>query len=244
VLQNTVGMEDWVMTSSNLFITGCDKTTEWMLPWFIHNFKKHNTTPLKIFDFGMTNDMKSNIRSLPKSSPSDRKMIVSMKDVQSRGWYKKPESMYRASGMAEKVCWIDTDCHVLDNIDDIFDYTVPQKLGMVEDKPWTMRTGGKFHNSGVVVFEGTPPILDQWRKKVAEKNREIAVGMGDQEVLHAMMDSPLTRHIHITDVPNEYNWLRLQVEVDNQNSYNKKIMHWTGLKGKERIKKYIEEWNG
>ena len=59
-----------------------------------------------------------------------------------------------------------------------------------------------------------------------------------------MMDSPLTRHIHITDVPNEYNWLRLQVEVDNQNSYNKKIMHWTGHKGKERIRKYIEEWNG
>lgn len=237
-------MEDWVMTSSNLFITGCDKTTEWMLPWFIHNFKKHNTTPLKIFDFGMTNDMKSNLRSMPKSSPSDRKMIVSMKDVQSKGWYKKPEAMFRASGMAEKVCWIDTDCHVLDNVDDIFDYTEPLKLGMVEDKPWTMRTGGKFHNSGVVVFEGTPPILDQWRKKVAEEDREIGLGMGDQEVLHAMIDSPLTRHIHITDVPNEYNWLRLQVEIDNQDSPYKKIMHWTGHKGKERIRKYIEEWNG
>jgi len=26
----------------NLFITGCDVKTQWMLPWFVENFKKHN----------------------------------------------------------------------------------------------------------------------------------------------------------------------------------------------------------
>ena len=227
------GMKGLVMTLSNLFITGCDKTTEWMLPWFIHNFKKHNTTPLKIFDFGMTNDMKSNLRSMPKSSHSDRRMIVSMKDVQSKGWYKKPEAMYRASGMAEKVCWIDTDCHVLDNIDDIFDYTEPQKLGMVEDKPWSARRGEVWHNSGVVAMKGKPNILRKWADE-CRKNPKV----GDQEVLHSMMLTPISRMTHINSVPNIYNWLRIQL-LDGQDNPNKLAMHWTGAKGKEQIKKIM-----
>ena len=34
-------------------LTGSDANTEWMLPWFIENYKKHNDTHLSIVDFGM-----------------------------------------------------------------------------------------------------------------------------------------------------------------------------------------------
>ena len=35
-----------------VFLTGCDEKTEWMLPWFVENYKKHNDTPLIFANFG------------------------------------------------------------------------------------------------------------------------------------------------------------------------------------------------
>ena len=41
-----------IMKSSKLFITGCDASTRWMLPWFKENFYKHNpNAELQIYDF-------------------------------------------------------------------------------------------------------------------------------------------------------------------------------------------------
>ena len=59
--------------------------------------------------------------------------------------------------------------------------------------------------------------------------------VGDQEVLHSMLN-PITRMTYITELPNEYNWLRLQIEHDDEDSSKKKIMHWTGEKGNDRIR--------
>ena len=44
--------------SDRTFMTGVDKTTQWMLPWFMSNFKKHNKPEkIVVYDFGMTPDM-------------------------------------------------------------------------------------------------------------------------------------------------------------------------------------------
>ena len=106
---------------------------------------------------------------------------------------------------------------------------------MVEDKPWSKRRGeyGAWYNSGVVGFIGKPSILKQWSKWILESKE-----VGDQEVLYEKLDQ-LQKLTYINPIPNEYNWLRLQLEHDNQNSWNKKIVHWTGYKGKERIKEFI-----
>ena len=110
---------------------------------------------------------------------------------------------------------------------------------MVEDKPWTKRRSPNlpYYNSGIVAFHECPQILHQWAWHV-ENNPQV----GDQETLHAMWDSPLSQRIYITDIPNEYNWLRLQLEHDNQNSSRKKAIHWTGPKGKEKIRSKIKQW--
>ena len=55
-----------------------------------------------------------------------------------------------------------------------------------------------------------------------------------------MLKDDLTRRIFIEEIPNEYNWLRVQVTNDNQDSNKKKIMHWTGQKGKLIIKEKIK----
>jgi phosphatidylethanolamine-binding protein (PEBP) family uncharacterized protein len=41
--------------------------------------------------------------------------------------------------------------------------------------------------------------------------------------------------IHISDLPREYNTLRLDL-IDNTAPKNIKIMHWTGKKGKDKIR--------
>ena len=132
---------------------------------------------------------------------------------------------------AEKTVWIDTDCQVLQNIESVFSLLQPNKLNMVEDKPWTKRRGenGAWYNSGVVGYIGKPPILRQWADWILESNE-----IGDQEVLYERLD-PLEKLTYINPLPNEYNWLRVQIEHDDQDSWNKKVVHWTGYKGKKRI---------
>ena len=203
--------------SSNLFITGCDVSREWQLPWFVDNFKKHNpNAELLIFDFGM------------KDNPFP---AISKKHFsQDKGWFKKPSAMMKASLVADKVCWLDTDCEVRSNIEDIFNYTEPNKLCMVEDVPWSKRRGETWHNSGVVAFQGTPNILGEWATEVSYNPKA-----GDQEVLHTMLSDPLKRIIHIKDISREYNTLRIDL-IDNTAPKNIKVMHWTGAKGNDYIK--------
>lgn len=205
---------------SKMFITGCDASTEWMLPWFISNLSKHNPTiPLMIMDFGMQTSLYADIRKSVKGSEN--------------GWFKKPKAMRIASAYADQVCWLDTDCEVLGDISGIFSYIKPQKLSMVEDKPWTKRRGETWHNSGVVAYEGCPNILTDWELTCATQPVQ-----GDQEVLHMMMNTPLKRMQFIEDVPNCYNVLRIQ-HIDKTVPTNPLVYHWTGQKGKNHIRKLI-----
>src|SRR5210317_1813547 len=117
------------MKSSKLFITGCDYNTEWMLPWFVENFKKHNPeTELVIYDFGMRGGLYPEMRK-------------SLRGNQDKGWFKKPAAMLNASQLADNVCWIDTDCEIVGNINGIWEHLEPNKLLMAEDLPWSKRRG-------------------------------------------------------------------------------------------------------
>lgn len=202
---------DKTMKSSNLFITGCNKSHAWMLPWFKENFYKHNPdAELMVFDFDTL-----------------------FTDLQ--GWFKKPAVMIHASTMAEKVCWIDTDCEVLGNIEGIFNYVKPNQIAMALDQPWTTRRSnrGNWYNSGVVAYQGVPAVLSEWNRFIVQK---LTTEVGDQEVLNWMLDGDTLRELtHIAHLPRIYNTLRLDV-IDNTVPPNHKIMHWTGKKGKDIIK--------
>jgi len=50
-----------------------------------------------------------------------------------------------------------------------------------------------------------------------------------------MLQDPMRRLIHITDLPRSYNTLRLDLQ-DLTAPKNIKVMHWTGQKGKEQIR--------
>jgi len=210
------------MKLSEVFITGCDYKTEWMLPWFFNNLRIHTTKKILVFDFGMTEEMKRVFGSIDVPGID-------------KGWFKKPKAMIEASKLADKVCWLDTDCQVMNSVDDIFDHLEPNKLGMVEDVPWSTRRQEKWHNSGVVAFQQRPNILDEWAVAVQENPM-----VGDQEVLHELVKQGMRRMIHITDLPRKYNTLRLDLQ-DGTEPKDIAIMHWTGPKGKDKIRSMMDE---
>lgn len=210
------------------FMTGCDSVTEWQLPWFIENLKKHSPDiPIIFADFGISNEM------LPFVGENCN-VIIEMTDQDGRrGWMKKPHAM--ASSVAKKTCWLDTDCQVIADISDVFDHTQPEKLSMVEDRPWTKRREEKWHNSGVVAFEKRPKVLIDWSKMCVEKDID-----GDQEVLHWMMGGDQLRRLRfIEDLPHIYNVLRLDI-LDNKVPVGKKVIHWTGKKGNDEIRRLMK----
>ena len=205
------------------FLTGCDSGHEWLLPWFLKNFKTHCKKPLIFADFGLSDIGRAVVRENVHA-------VMDLTNVEERGWFKKPLSMYKCP--AKKTVWIDTDCQVKENIDGIFDLLEPQKLAMVEDKPWSWRRGHVWHNSGVVGFIDKPMILRQWVSATKSNKDQV----GDQEVLDKIL-SPITKISLIKELPNEWNVLRLQLNDGYKG--NIKIMHWTGQKGKEKIRSML-----
>jgi hypothetical protein len=208
------------------FLTGCDKNTEWTLKWFVEGFKKHNDTPLIIADFGMTKEMSEYAKKAAD-------LYIVMDTVFLQGWMLKPQAMM--SSPAEETCWIDTDCEVFGDISGIFKYIQPEKLTMAEDRPWSKRQKEKWHNSGIVAFRGKPRVLQEWVRICGQKPVE-----GDQECLHYLLGAePLTRLRLIEDLPHKYNVLRLDI-LDQCEPKEKLVMHWTGYKGKWKIKEQIK----
>ena len=203
------------------FITGCDENHEWMLEWFFKNYKKHiKNIPLIFANFGLSDEGLNLVRENVHA-------VMNLKTFEEKGWFKKPMSMIKSP--SKKTVWIDLDCEIRDDISNLFDMLVPNKLNMVKDEPWTMRGQELWHNSGLVGFIDKPIILYEWAKAIRKNPVQ-----GDQEVLHLLLN-PITKIKYINDIPNEYNVLRLQVETDGYAGAIK-VMHWTGQKGKDKIK--------
>lgn len=214
-----------------VFVTGCDFKTEWQLEWFLKNYLKYNDTPIVFCDFGVSPEMRSWIKLL--SGFSDAYAIPQQPNG---GWFYKPSALLHSPH--KETVWLDTDMQVLGDLSGVFDLLEDNRLAMVEDRPWTKRRGETWHNSGFVGVRGKPPILKRWFE-----NTTLTTATGDQEVLHEMLRvDPLTRLRYITDLPNKYNWLRIQIENDNEDSWDKLIVHWTGTKGNDVIRKMI--YNG
>ncbi len=213
---------------TKLFITGCDQNNAWMLPWFIENYRKHNDTPICFCDFGVD---QATIAWMQTTKVFD--LFLQIKDVKVGGWFLKPYALFHSP--APTTVWLDTDCEILGDISGVFDHVEPGKLAMAIDRPWSKRSGEEWHNSGVVGVKGKPEILRKWMNEVQHNPKR-----GDQETLHAMLPTPLDKMINITEIPNKYNWLRVQLENDKEDSKDKLVMHWTGKKGKDKIKDKIK----
>ena len=212
------------------FLTGCDHTGEWLLPWFFKNYRKHNNTPIVFADFG--------VKNINAIKPLADKVITINKKAD-KGWYKKPTAMIECP--SRMTYWLDTDCHIHADIGEMFDLLVPNKLAMVEDIPHYVRRKVFEINSGVVGFIDTPQILKDWMNacdsKLYLKNRKV---WGDQKtLLHVIQTSkkPYTDFINL--IPEEYNVLPPRFDRFSQLNSVKKITHCAGNDGKQLIKKML-----
>jgi hypothetical protein len=211
-----------------VFITGCDANCEWQLPWFLENYFKHNDTPLAFMDFGITAEAADLL--------SEYGVEIISFTSQNKGWFKKPRAIWEATNylINGAVCWLDTDCQVTGDISGIFEHYVPQKIGMVADRPWTKRrpTNGTWYNSGVVLTDRNANLYN-WVLKCESEPKE-----GDQEVLHNMT-TEISRLSIVEPLPHTYNTLRLDY-IDNINEENPLIIHHTGHKGKDKIREMMK----
>lgn len=224
----------------NYFITGCDLHNEWMLPWFMKNYKKHNSLPITFANFGVSPTC---LEWCNENFDGILNYSGHYIGVQKK-WFLKSKVL--ASTHGNRV-WLDTDCEVLDDISTIFDCMDQDKLNLVVDQPWTNQRGSLWYNTGVIGANNgynTKLILQHWNNQcfnfIQTSNTSNPI-FGDQDILHNIisnMDS-LKRLIYINELPAEYNWLRLQIASGNDNP-NKKIMHWTGPKGKEEIRRKMQ----
>ena len=217
------------------FITGCDKKSQWMLPWFKRNYQNnHNKTPLLFADCGVSSECLVWCQD-------NFDLVIPQQDLGSIfgcKWFLKPLALSLVN--AESKVWLDTDCEINNNIESIFDYLIENKLNMVPDHPWRKRTGEPWHNSGVIGIKGqNPKILYEWILNIRMNDNPISpIYRGDQEVLHAMIQNNKIigiREQYINDLPHKYNVLRLDL-LDNNIPPEAFIHHWTGVKGKEEIK--------
>ena len=85
----------------------------------------------------------------------------------------------------------------------------------------------------MIVVNDRPDLLYEW-------NNRLLAGddiRGDQEALKDLVGS--NTHPQITELPQEYQWLRISLNK-GKDSPNKKVIHWTGPKGKKFIREHLQ----
>ena len=211
---------------SDCFLTGCDKSLEDLLPWWITRIRKRMPlAQIKVADFGMSEKAHAYL-----GDNGIQVLALDKQGFRKAGWHLKPLSIITCLEQpdADRVCWLDIDCEVQKPIEEIFEFAVDEKLGLTKD-PF----GGKraFWATGVIVVKNNSSILKDWNTRCQR-----ATDRGDQEALFGMVKNSADS---ISEIPLEYQWLRLHVKrgIDNP---GKKIMHWTGQRGKSMIRGFIK----
>jgi hypothetical protein len=223
------------------FVVAADISQEWLLPWWWNKYSQHNDLPVAFVDFGLSLEMKDWCKQkgiyIPLPVPD---LFVKEKDAfsldhvkmweekhntffwNSRGaWFKKPLACLQTP--YELSVWMDLDCEVLANLDDIFSLSLPPSgVFIAKDS----ELGGV--NSGVILFKKKAKLIEDWAKDSFQKND---LFVGDQDVLYSIIKE---KEILIGDLSRLYNWSRI-----GPPNPDARILHWHGQYGKITIQHQI-----
>jgi len=202
-----------------MIITGVDKNHEDLVLWWYENVKRHNpNVSVGIWDFGMSPNVREQIKKLDVwiSEPIHHPSNI--------GWFNKTKAVIETP--SKSVAWLDVDCEVLTNIEEIFSLVPPGMIGLTRD--WVR---SNWWATGVIVVNDRPPLLELWNNMLLK-----TAIRGDQEMLYELVGKK--EHEQIQELPQDYQWLRISLNR-GKDSPTKKIVHWTGPTGKELIRKYI-----
>jgi len=87
--------------------------------------------------------------------------------------------------------------------------------------------------TGVIVVNDRPELLKHWNEMLLK-----TAIRGDQEMLFEIVGKEV--HDEIQELPQEYQWLRISLNK-GVDSPTKKIIHWTGPKGKKFIREHLKQ---
>ena len=130
----------------------------------------------------------------------------------------------------KSIAWLDIDCEVVAPCEDIWDLVPSNMVGLTREP----RAFGFWWATGVIVVNNKPKLLSRWHNFLMKKTNTIR---GDQEGLYKLVG--IESHKNIQELPQKYQWLRLSLVI-GKNISSKKIIHWTGVKGKTHIRNMIK----
>ena len=205
-----------------MILTGVDSNHEDLLPWWLNNAIKHNSNEnIGVWDFGMSSAMREKIQK----EYSDVWLSISLEKRKDSGWFYKLHAVIDAP--EKRVAWLDVDCEILTNIEDVFDMVPDDMIGLTRD--WVR---GNWWATGVIVVNGRPDLLYNWNDRLLSGDIR-----GDQEALEALVGKDT--HPQIQELPQDYQWLRLSI-ANGKDSSTKKVVHWTGPEGKRIIRESMK----
>ena len=208
-----------------MIITGVDHSHEDLLPWWIETTL--NAMPMAriyVCDFGMSPAARGRIND---KYPVEFSRPFNGTTAKKLGWFYKVEAVMTAP--SQSVCWLDVDCQILTDISDVFDLVPPGMIGLTRDI-----VRGNWWATGVIVVNDRPSLLETWDKRL---NAGDGI-RGDQEALYELIGK--NPHEQIQELPQDYQWLRISLNK-GKDSPTKKVIHWTGPKGKEYIRNHLSK---
>ena len=202
-----------------MILTGVDSNHEEFIEWWLNNALKHNKNEnIGVWDFGMT---KGKRQKIMKEYP-EVWFSIPLEKRKDSGWFYKLHAVIDAP--EKRVAWLDVDCEILTSIEDVFELVPLGTIGLTRD--WVR---DNWWATGVIVVNDRPDLLYEW-------NNRLLAGddiRGDQEALKDLVAR--NKHPEIQELPQEYQWLRISLN-SKIDSPNKKVIHWTGPKGREHIR--------
>ncbi len=223
-------------------IIASDQTLEWILPWWLENYRKHNSHPVAFIDLGLSFEKKDwckkhgefiPLRVVDFAEETDPETAKQWEEEFGRhfwgsrdAWFKKPLACLKSP--FERTVWIDIDCEVRAPITPLFQYAdSPSGFAMAKEQVDPSKAF-QIYNSGIIVFRQNHPLLKEWADLCLTRSGQFR---GDQEAFSHMIAE---RKIGIDEVPPLYNWSRCREDRDDV-----AIQHWHGHHGKYVIRTLI-----
>ncbi len=168
-----------------MIITGVDKNHEDLVIWWYEQVRKHNpNVKIGIWDFGMSFVMREVVKGIYAwlSDPITHSSNI--------GWFNKTRAVINTP--SQSVAWLDVDCQVLQNIEEIFSLVPPDTIGLTRD--WVR---DNWWATGVIVVNDRPKLLEHLNNKFIK-----TAIRADQEKLDERVGKK--EHQQIQEQPQEY----------------------------------------
>ena len=209
-------------------VTMCDFAMEWLLPWWLTNFRKHNPRlPVAFADYGMSEEGLAFAR---KHGP-----VYAVNKPASPMWDRLPFVMLDSP--FQQTVMMDADCEVKADLMPLFHMT-ENRLGLTIDpyNHWSREYFDPPFAAGMMVCTHGDPIVLDWARYLLRGWGKYRSCM--EALNHCLADRKRSRVGMPVTIDRSWQWLRLD---DRDGDGEAKIIHWTGPDGKKII---LEAING